>query len=267
MRELFIKIFGEKPANEFTELSMFSWTHILYMVLIFGTVVAITYFFRKKELSVRKKVLDIVAILVGVCYILDFFLQPIYDGGTLTENANIILDKFPFHICIVLCPLILFSRFSKHGHKIQKSVSLLASLAPLMWIIYPGTALDADQSAFSYVVIQLFAYHGLVFIFGSLCLLLNVTKLDIKKCYEEAIWLIAIALWATFGNVLYSTESHSYNWFFLKNPVFDFIPKSINPIVVLVVFYLSSLLIYGIYYFVMYLNNERNLKELIIEDK
>lgn len=262
MREFFIKLFGDHEANEFTEITMFSWHHILYLVLIVATVVALSIIFFKKEEETRKKVVDILAILLGVCYILDFFAQPFRDGANMDFNSEIILDKFPFHICIVLCPLILYSRFGKHGHIIKTPVALAASVAPLMWLIYPGTALDTDLSAFSYEVIQLFAYHGLVFIYGAVYLLLRQDKLNIKKCYKEAILVVGIALWATFGNTIYSTTNHDYNWFFLKDPVFGFIPEAINPYVVVVVIYLSCLLIYGIYYLVIYLHNKLNKKDV-----
>ena len=78
MRELFLKLFGEKPANEFNGISMFSWTHILYLVLIIGVIVLLTFLFRKKDLSFRVKVLDIIAILIMVSYISDFFFQPFW---------------------------------------------------------------------------------------------------------------------------------------------------------------------------------------------
>ena len=52
MRELFLKIFGNKEAGEFTEISMFSWHHILYLVLIIGVIVALSIIFFKKSTSV-----------------------------------------------------------------------------------------------------------------------------------------------------------------------------------------------------------------------
>lgn len=262
MREFFLKLFADQPANEFNGISMFSWTHIFYLILIFGAIALVTIFFRKKDLSVRIKILDIIAILIMVSYISDFFFQPFWHNGTLEANGEIVLDKFPFHICIVLCPLILFSRFSKIGDKIKTPFALLAIAAPLMWLVYPGTALDTDQSAFSYEVMQLFIYHGLVFIYGMLYLLLHEQKLDIKKCYKEAIAVVGIALWATLGNLMYSNEDHDYNWFFLKDPVFGFIPEAINPFVVVIVVYLSCLLFYGIYYLVIYLYNKRTTKKV-----
>ena len=109
MRKLFLKIFGEHPATDATKMTMFSWHHILYLVLIIGTIVLLTFLFNKKEQSKKEKLIKIISILVLVSYLGDFFIQPFYNGGTMDVNGELILDKFPFHICTVLCPLIIFS--------------------------------------------------------------------------------------------------------------------------------------------------------------
>ena len=49
MREFFLELLGEKLANEHNGISMFSWTHILYLVLIVGIIVALSIIFFKKE--------------------------------------------------------------------------------------------------------------------------------------------------------------------------------------------------------------------------
>lgn len=254
MRDLFLKIFGEHTASENNGISLFSWAHIFYLVLILLTIILLTYLYFNKPKEKKTHLLNIIAILIMVSYIGDFFLQPFWHGGTMEENGRLIIDKLPFHICTALCPLIILSRFSKHGKAIKTPVIILSSLAPLMWLIYPGTALDTDLAFYSYEIVQLFFYHGLVFIYGILALLLQDEVLDIKKCYKEALCIIGIALWATLGNTLYSEEGDSgYNWFFLKRPVFDFIPESINPYVIIIVMFLSCLLVYGVNYLVRYL--------------
>lgn len=257
MRKLFLKIFGEHPATDVTKMTMFSWHHILYLILIIGTIVLLTILFNKKEQSKKEKLLKIISILVLVVYLGDFFIQPFYNGGTMDANGELILDKFPFHICTVLCILIIFSKYCSFAKPIKTPVVVLSIIAPLMWLIFPGTALNSSQSAFSYEVIQLFVYHGLVFIYGCLALLLKETALDIKKVYKEACCIVGIALWATLGNLLYSSTDHDYNWFFLKDPVFGFIPKTINPFVVIIIFYLSCLLVYGIYYLIKKIKNRK----------
>lgn len=251
MREIFLKIFEDHKADETSKISMFSYHHIIYLVLIFGAVVLLTILFKNKNEEKKNNLIKAIAILVLITYLFDFFMQPFYNKGTIDVNGEIILDKFPFHICTVLSILIMYSRYGKYGNAIKTPIAVLAILAPLMWLIYPGTALNSSQAAFSYVVIQLFLYHGLVFIYGCLSLLLKDVKLDIKKIYKEALCIIGIALWATLGNLLYSTINSDYNWFFLKDPVFSFIPKAINPFVVIIIFFLSALTIYGIYYLVL----------------
>ena len=74
MRKLFLKIFGEHPATDATKLTMFSWHHILYLILIIGTIVLLTILFNKKEQSKKEKLLKIISILVLVVYLGDFFI-------------------------------------------------------------------------------------------------------------------------------------------------------------------------------------------------
>ena len=94
-------------------------------------------------------------------------------------------------------------------------------------------------------------------------LLLNEDKLEIKKCYKEALCVLGITLWAMLGNTLYSeVDGHGYNWFFIVDPVFEFIPQAINPFVVPVIIYLSSLVVYGVYYLVMYFINKSKKVEI-----
>ena len=74
-----------------------------------------------------------------------------------------------------------------------------------------------------------------------------------------------MALWATFGNALYSTTNSGYNWFFLKDPVFGFIPESINPFLVIVIIYLTTIVVYGIYYLIKAITNKNKGLNLEVE--
>ena len=96
MREFFLKLFADRPANEFDGISMFSWTHILYLVLIIGAVVLISLLFRKKDLSVRIKVLDIIAILIIAAII-----TPTSDIFTLALVSTPLLLLYEISIFIV----------------------------------------------------------------------------------------------------------------------------------------------------------------------
>ena len=68
MREFFLKLFGDKPANEFNGISMFSWTHILYLVLIIGVVVLLTFLFRKRFLFNFASISGILCAIVFFAY-------------------------------------------------------------------------------------------------------------------------------------------------------------------------------------------------------
>ena len=49
-------------------------------------------------------------------------------------------------------------------------------------------------------------------------------------------------VWATLGNLAYA----DYNWFFLVNAPFDFIPKSITPLAIFVGVFAMCAIIYSI---------------------
>ena len=78
MRKFFVDLLNGPVANENNGISIFSWAHILYLVLIVGCVVALSIIFFKKQQSTKILVVDILAILVAVSYFGDFFLQPFY---------------------------------------------------------------------------------------------------------------------------------------------------------------------------------------------
>ena len=135
MRELFFKIFAPHPETDFNKMSMFSWTHILFLVIIFGTIVVLVLLFKNKKAECKTELLKWIAILLAIVYIGDFFIHPISNGGTIEANGEIWLDKLPFHICTVLCPLVLFATFAKKGGVIKTPVVVLSVVAPLMWLV------------------------------------------------------------------------------------------------------------------------------------
>ena len=63
MREIFLKIFGEHPSNEVTKISMFSWHHIIYLVLIIGAIVALSLIYFSKSNARKERLISIIAII------------------------------------------------------------------------------------------------------------------------------------------------------------------------------------------------------------
>lgn len=237
MRELFFKLFSDGTVT--TEITLFSIWHILYVVLIVGLSIGGAFALRKSE-KAKRITLNTLAILILVSYISDFFIQPFYSG-----DENMIIDKLPFHICTVLSIFVAFAQFNKKCSWMKETVAALAIVSSLMYITYPGSALGG-VTPWCYRVVQTFFYHGVLFAWGFLSVATKQVELKFKNIWKTLIGICLIALWASLGNVLYSSESHHYDWFFLTGSTFPFIPSWLMPFVVIVAVFGMVCLIYSL---------------------
>ncbi|MBR2969544.1 MAG: YwaF family protein [Clostridia bacterium] len=242
MREFFIKMFqfGGGP-----EITLFSIWHFMYIVLIIGLTIGVAFLLKGKTENTKKLVLNIIAISAVIVYIADFFIMPIsrFNGDATRQLIDI--DKLPFHICTFIGIMIPFAQFNTKLSKsdsFKEVVACLAIVSSLMYITYPGSALGG-VGTFSYKVVQTFVFHGLVFSWGFLSLSTGYAKLNFKNIWKQAIGILIIMLWATFGNFVYA----DYNWFFLKTSIFPFIPDSLMPLAVFGSVFAMCAIIYSIY--------------------
>lgn len=250
MNEIAQKIFNSQlgPA-----IGLFNIWHIFYLVLIYGLTIGLSILFNKKfDEDKKRKVINICAIITFVIYISDLFFEPFY------HSYDGLIDKFPFHICTLMGILMFASRFSVHMAKFKKSIAVMSLIASLMYLTYPGTALNGD-TAFSYVVMQTIFFHGFLFAAGYFTIALGEVKLEFKNIWHEAIFIVIIIIWAAIGNMLYKTDGNvpysegprSYDWFFITGSTYPFIPKLLMPVVVLVCVFGMVCIIYLIYYCVI----------------
>ncbi len=239
------------------EITLFSVWHFLYIFLILGAIFLGAYLLKNKSKEIRRGVLSTISTLIVVTYLGDFFVHPFVYG-----EMNI--DKLPFHICTVLCPIIAFTQFNKKFEKLKEPVTVLAIVAPLMYITYPGSALGG-VSPWDYVVVQTFLYHGLVLAWGVLRLTTQETEFAYKNVWQALIMICCIALWAGLGNVIYNNfTDHHFDWFFLTGSTFPFVPTPLMPLAVIAAVFGMVNIIYGIYYGVKrYLNKKVELNEAL----
>ena len=241
MRELFTKLFEMSHFGSGIQITPFSVAHIIYMVLIFGGITAGYFLLRHKDAAAKEKVLRFLAYALALSYFSDFFVHDFVYG-----EMN--MDKLPFHICTVLCPLILVAQFNRSGYKILEPVAALAVLAPMMYLCYPASVGDGEP--WCYQAVQTMFYHGVLMAWGILSIALGAVKLDVRKTWKSGVLLIGITLWAKLGNVLLE-----HNWFFLEEDAFyiglveqGIIPKWVLMVANPLVFFLAVLALYGVCY-------------------
>jgi hypothetical protein len=242
MRELFIKLFEMSHFDTGISITAFSIPHFVYLFLIFGGIIAAWVALRNKDAVVKEKALRFLAYALVISYLSDFFVHPF----VYTDLNGLNIDKLPFHICTVLCPLTCIAQFNRKGGKIKEPVVLLAVLAPLMYLCYPASIGSGEP--WCYQAVQTMFYHSVLMAWGILNLALGVVKPDIKKCWKAAVLLVCITLWAKLGNILLE-----HNWFFLEEDAFyiglvanGIIPKWVLMIVNPIVFFLAVLAEYGV---------------------
>ncbi len=264
MREFFIWLFSDdKPFN----IDIFNFWHILYTMTIIGLTIVLGVFLSKKDKATQQKALGIIAFAMTAIYLVDFFVQPLMHGDAgVAGEMNI--DKLPFHICTVLCPIIAFVQFNKRFERffnmIKEPVAMLAIVAPLMYITYPNGAVG-DISPICYKILQTFIYHGLVFSWGFNTLATKAVVPSIRRLWRSLAMILCIALWASLGNALYTNPDHHYDWFFLTGSSFTFIPAKIMPLVVVGTILGMVLIVYGIYYaFMAIKKKKRREKDCVV---
>lgn len=241
MRELFFKLFEQSHFDSGIQITPFSLPHIVYLALIFGGIIVLWLLFRKRDASVKERVLRFLAYAMVISYLSDFFVHEFVYGGLKT-------DKLPFHICTVLCPLAAIAQFNRKGHRILEPVAMLSVLAPMMYLCYPASIGDGEP--WCYQAVQTMFYHGVLMAWGILSLALGAVKPDIRQSWKSGVLLVAITLWAKLGNILME-----HNWFFLEEDAFyiglvenGVLSKWMLMIINPVVFFLAVLALYGVCY-------------------
>lgn len=194
--------------------------HILFMIIIFGSIITITLSLKNKDKTTQIKAINIVFGL----YILDFFLMPLAYG-------SIDIEKLPFHICTVSCVLCFLSRHNKFFEKYKLQFALLGLIGNIIYVIYPAGVGWYQIAPYSYRVIQTLLYHGLMTLYGVLTLSYYDEKLEWKNCWKELLVIVLITLWALLGNLVYNSDARIYNWFFVVQDPFYILPENVAPII------------------------------------
>ncbi len=202
MRQLFFKLFEMSHFDTGIKITAFSIPHLVYIVLIFGGIFLAWRLLRNKGAEKKERALRFLAYALMFSYFSDFFFHEFVYGG-----MN--MDKLPFHICTVLCPLTAVAQFNRKGDKILEPVVVLSVLAPLMYLSYPASVGDGEP--WCYQAVQTMFFHGVQLAWGILNLAFGKVQLSWKKCWKCAVLLVCITLWAKLGNVLLE-----HNWFFLN---------------------------------------------------
>lgn len=241
------EIFADRKGD--TVFSCFGIWHILYMSLIFGSILLTVLLLRRKEAEKRHKAIKTALDLAFGLYMADFFLMPLAYG-------YIDIEKLPFHMCTLMCLLSFLSDRGLLFSRYRKQFALLGLVSNLIYVIYPAGVGWYQIHPLSYRVVQTLLFHGAMTAYGILTLALGDDRLCWKSSLQELPVIAAVTLWAMLGNTIYNGTAgeydHMFNWFFVVRDPFYILLQSvapfIMPFVMVAVIYVADLLIYGAYF-------------------
>lgn len=230
-----------KDHKEQIIFKCFGITHLIFLAIICGGIVAILCILKNKDEKFKKRIINLTITSAFCLYILDFFLMPFAYG-------EIDIEKLPFHICTISCVLCFLSRHNKFLYQYKLSFALIGLIGNLIYTIYPAGVGWYQVSVFSYRVIQTLLYHSIMVLYGILTITYDDEKIKWKNCYKELIIIVIITLWALLGNYLYNNELRMFNWFFVVQDPFSFLPLSVSrfvmPFLIIIITFLVDILIY-----------------------
>ncbi len=239
MRDFLFKLFGQSFFETGIKVTPFSTAHIVYLILIFGTLFFLYSRLRNTTVEAKEKAMRGLVYALMVSYLSDFFVQQFVYGG-MTE------EKLPFHICIVTAVLMPVAQFNRNGKKILEPVTILAVLSPMMYLVYPASVGEGEP--WCYQTVQVMFFHGTQLIWGMLNLLLGIVRPKFKNCWKVGVLLLAITFWAKLGNLMYDR-----NFFFLEEDAFfiglvaqGVIPKWVLMVLNPTVYFMAVLALYGV---------------------
>ena len=238
MQEFVFWLFSQN--NSKLSMDLFDVWHFLYLFVIFGTALLLTFLLRKKADEAKLRAIRIFAVLTIGLYIADFFIMPLSDS----YGHQIGLDKLPFHVCTLMGVLLPFVQFNPKLSRFRDVIVCMSVASSLMWMCYPGSALGG-RPPFSYIIFQTFMFHGCLFTWGFLNLSLGQVRLSLKKLWKELVLTLIILVWAFLGNTVYPNEQ---NWFFIAYSIFPFLPDKVMPPVVVFCVFGTCFVVHMIYF-------------------
>lgn len=191
---------------------MFSTNHIIWMLLSFSLILAVTVLLRRRRPPL-KRVLNVACVVCGLSELVKVFstieLVPSADGSGVYPYLE--LQHLPFHLCSIQILFILYTRF---GHNDRLRETLLAFMYPtcvigafcalLMPSIF-STSISVDEAFTHPLAYQFFLYHAMLIILGAYIPVSGAVQLRARHYGSTLAILAGLALVSIYLNSALAT--------------------------------------------------------------
>lgn len=247
MLEFLATQFKQTPSqNLFTT---FGLAHIIYVCIIAVLVFFAAYLLDKKTRADKQRAVKILANAAFTVYVLDLAASLIF------YKTDINLHKLPFSICALFAVLIPLAQFSLSFRFMKKVVINLSVVVSFLWFVFPVN-LDGSEKAFSYAAIQAFLYHGIIFAWGLLNLVLGEVGISIRKIWKDLLGVIFVVFWLNIGGLLFGGVVQLLNKDNIRLARYS---EGISFLIFFVIF-AACLVLYAVFYIVRRLTRNKRHK-------
>ncbi len=247
MLEFLATQFKQTPSqNLFTA---FGLAHIIYMCIIAVLVFFAAYLLDKKTRADKQRAVKILANAAFTVYVLDLAASLIF------YKTDINLHKLPFSICALFAVLIPLVQFSLSFRFMKKVVINLSVVVSFLWFVFPVNLVGSEK-AFSYAAIQAFLYHGIIFAWGLLNLVLGEVGISIRKIWKDLLGVIFVVFWLNIGGLLFGGVVQLLNKDNIRLARYS---EGISFLIFFVIF-AACLVLYAVFYIVRRLTRNKRHK-------
>ena len=186
---------------------VFSWFHIVGVLLIIAATILISYFFKDAKEKTYKRILLVSWIILVVFEIIKQLVRSYYPGNPSYWEYD--FYNFPFHICsmcLYMLPILIFVKREKHPSftdAINGFSCFIGFIGGIIVVAYP----EMVMTKFIFINIQTLVHHGLQVILGVFIFVWNRKTITIKTYFSSLIVFMVCATIALIINVsLYPRE-------------------------------------------------------------
>lgn len=172
---------------EMEQPTMFSWFHIISLLLIVGATFCVSFFLRDASEKTYKRILLISWIILVVTQVIKQLIKSFHYGDPSYWEYD--LYDFPFHICsmiLYMLPILVFVNKDKYPRFIDAIngylciISVVAGLAVCIYI-------NVIMTKIIFINIQDMLHHGLQVILGVYIFVWNRKTITFKTYYRAFI--------------------------------------------------------------------------------
>lgn len=194
---------------------MFTWRHLMWLVICTGLIYAAVYVYRKKRPGLNS--------VLTVALIIAVISESVKMAGVIelvpSQNGELLLpylplNHLPLHLCSIQTILIAVARFMKNE---KRRETLLAFMTPtcilggIMALLMPSiftTTISVEEAFTSAVSYQFFIFHAMIIALGMIIVCSNRIDWSMKHFRDTTLIVYLLGLVSIYLNSIFASPTY-----------------------------------------------------------